>query len=339
MNAVIAQTGGERTKTAPEAPAAQPGNLGQQLTPGMTVAQATAQSRSRALQDAQRAKPAPAVEIESDEGGETNGSDDQESKLQRNTDPANTGYERARRAFLRGGMKDAEFRKIDKDEATRRGLRLERKQNEQAAEYARAKSEASKKGQGSTGASTGETQSRVATPSDDVWLTELFTKLDIGDDPEVQAALKAQLSPVLAERAQLRAQVSERSSAESSDANQPQRFQRVRDALSESIPELSDDDDFNGHVAPAMKAIAATVPRFAKASTDDGLLRELMIAAAKVSLEEVGERVEPTEPRSAAGRGFMDMPGHTRRARTVPRTEREEFLAQVQALQSSAGFA
>jgi hypothetical protein len=49
--------------------------------------------------------------------------------------------------------------------------------------------------------------------------------------------------------------------------------------------------------------------------------------------------VEPTEPRSAAGRGFMDMPGHTRRARTVPRTEREEFLAQVQALQSSAGFA
>lgn len=257
----------------------------------------------------------------------------------RERDPANTKYERARRAFLRAGVKEAEFRKIDRDEAIRRGIKLERQQDQRAAEVARLKAAAEKKGQGSTGSSTGETQSRVATPSDESLLTELFTKLDLVDDPAAQATLKSLLSPVLAERAQLRDRDSERNSAEGSDANQALRIQTVRTALSETIPELSDNDDFLNHVAPAMQALAATTPRFARANVDDGVLRELMQAAAFVALEEVGERREPAEPRSVAGRGFMDSPGHTRRSGAKgARSERDEFMAQVTAQLAAHGL-
>lgn len=224
-------------------------------------------------------------------------------------DPTETRYERSRRAFLRAGWKEDEFRKLDKPEAIRRGIKLERQQNRQATEFAKAKADTQKKGESSQESSTGETQSRVAAPSDESLLAELFASLDIADDPQAQAALRAKLSPVLSERAKLKGELEQRSRETAGfDANQIARMQRAREQVAESIPELADDDDFKEHVAPVMVALAAT-PRFAAASSDDAVLRNLIDTAARLALEEVGESAEPTLKHGAPGRGFVDMKG------------------------------
>ncbi len=231
---------------------------------------------------------------------------DAESAPVEEKDPTDTRIERSRRAFLRAGWKDAEFRKLDKQEAIRRGLKLERQQNRQAEAVAKSTADAEKKGESSQAQSAGETQSRVATPPDDALLAELFTALGIDDDTEAKAALKAKLSPVLSERAQLKRALEQRS--ESSDANQRDRLTRVRAQAAESIPELADDDDFKSHVAPVIAALAAT-PRFAAASTDDAVLQDLIETSARLALEEVGESVESISEHGAPGRGFVDMKG------------------------------
>lgn len=242
-----------------------------------------------------------ATQVVADE--ENNGADPAPNEK----DPTETRYERSRRAFLRAGWKEDEFRKLDRQEAIRRGIKLERKQNRQAEEFAKAKTEASKKGESSQAQSAGETQSRVATPPDESLLAELFTSIGIADDPEAQAALRAKLSPVLSERAQLKRDLEQRSrEAEGSDANQLARVERARTRVAETIPELADDDDFKSHVAPVIAALAAT-PRFAAASTDDAVLEDLIATATRLALEEVGESAGPTSEHGAPGRGFMDM--------------------------------
>jgi hypothetical protein len=293
-------------------------------TQGRTVTHAAALSFAPRKAKDEEPEPPPQIDVVGDEQP-----DGDEATPQRNTDPANTKFERARRALLREGvMKDDEIRKLDRRDAIRRGLKLERAQNHRAAEFARLKAEAQKTDQGSTGASSGATQSRVATPSDDAWLVDLFAKLDITDDPAAQATLKAQLSPVLAERAQLRAENSERSRANGSDVDQAKRLERVRVELTKSISELGDDDDFLNHVGPAMQVLER-LPRFAKASTDDNVLRELMVAAAHMALEEVGERDEPAPAQRAPGMGFVDVTGSARTRDAVVPDEKAAFMARV----------
>jgi hypothetical protein len=222
------------------------------------------------------------------------------------TDPLDTRFERARAALLRtGALTDAEIHAMDRQKVIRRGLKVKRQLDWQAADFARLKSEAERKGESSQAASNGATLSGVPAPADDPLLAELLTALDLADDPAAKAALSAKLSPVLSERAQLKRDLEQRSHANGSDANQIERCKRVRTQLAESIPEAADDDDWKRHVEPAIVQLAA-LPRFAGADRDDAVLRDLFETATRMSLEEVGERDRSTWSNGSASAGAME---------------------------------
>jgi len=254
----------------------------------------------------------------------------------RNTDPAESRYERARRAMLRSGWKDDEFRKLDKQEATRRGLKLERQLNRQATAFAATQSDASKKGQGSPQTAAASTSSNVQAPASD-GLAELFKQLGVDGDSEAQELIQKHLSPVLSENARLKAELEQRDPAEGLDVNQAKRLGDVRAQLSESIAELSDNDEWQD-VLVAMTRIG-DLPRYADATSNDVTLAKLVRDAAALALDiDVGERDQPGEPQTGARHGVVDTNG-SRPSHAGPVTpydrERAAFAAQMRNLQRS----
>jgi hypothetical protein len=235
---------------------------------------------------APRAKAAEASEAPAGQAEQPAASESQPE--QTNTDPTETRYERARRAFLRNGWKDDEFRKLDRDQAIRRGLKLERQQNRQAAEYARLKTEVDRKGETASDAAAGGTRSGVPSPSAVDRLTELLSKHGLDDDPQLKGEFTSVLSPLLEEIAELKAAV-QRSRAEGSEADQLDRMNRARSELSKTFPDIAEDDEFEGllHTALALK----DSPQFAGYDSDESVLLRLLTAAARaLDLEQVGER-------------------------------------------------
>lgn len=248
-------------------------------------------------------------------------------------DPLDTRYERARRAFLRSGWTEGEFlEKVgqDKESILRRGLKLARTQDRQAAEYAATKRGDAGKGQGSPSAAAASTSSNVQAPAATNGLAELLARPEIAANPKVKAAIEAALSPVLAEQERLRAELEQRS--QGSDANQVQRVLEVRAELSKSVEELGDNDDWQDTLAVVEKI--GDLPKYAGWDTDKAVLRTLILDAAQLALG-VGERAQiaPVAPHGAAQRGMVDMSGRNPARPPTPAdphaAAREQFVARM----------
>lgn len=227
----------------------------------------------------------------------------------RNTDPAETRYERARRAMLRSGMTADEFSRIPKDQAIRRGLKQERKLNREATAFAATQAAAQKKGQSSPQDAAANALSNAQAPAPD-GLTELFARLGIEDDEEAQAQITKHLSPVLAENRSLKAELDQRKAAGPSDVNQETRVANVRAELTKVVSELGDDDEWNAVGLMAHKM--ADLPQYADALSNDETLMRLFRDATTLALEiEVGERAAPFSSQGAARWGVVETSGAT----------------------------
>lgn len=232
----------------------------------------------------------------------------EQSPAVRNTDPAETRYERARRAMLRSGFKEDEFRKLDRQEAIRRGLKLERQQNRQAAAHAAAQEANQRKGQGSPPAAAASASSNAPAPAQN-GLAELLDKLGLKDDAEAQALLEKHLSPVLSENARLKAEIEQKAAGEQPDANQVKRVEAARQELAKSLgADLQDDDDWREVLLMADRI--SDHPKYRDALTDDTALSALLSDAARISLEiEVGERHAAAMLQGAARNGLVETSG------------------------------
>lgn len=219
----------------------------------------------------------------------------------KNTDPTNTRYERARRAMLRDGWKDDEFRKLDREEAIRRGLKREREQNRQAAAIADAKRAAERKVQSSPADAAVSASSNADASAHDR-LAELLTKHGIDEDPQAKADLEALLKPILASQPL---------------SETKQRLQKVRAELSASIPELSSEDDWQD-VGLVMDRIG-NLPKYADAQSNLDTLRMLVRDATMLALD-VGERAfdAPVALHGAASRGVIDVTSSRSGSRGTP---------------------
>lgn len=232
----------------------------------------------------------------------------EQSPKGRNTDPAETRYERARRAMLRSGvMKEDEFRKLDREDAIRRGLKLERQQNRQAADFAAAQRASQRKDQGSPPDAAASASSNAQTPAQN-GLVELLDKLGLKGDSEAQALLQSYLSPVLQEQARLKAQLEQQAAGERPDANQVKRLTDLRAELSKSIIELGEDDEWRDVEIMAEKISGH--PKYGDVDSNDETLQALFNDAIRLALDiDVGERAKPAAPQGAASRGLVETTG------------------------------
>jgi hypothetical protein len=248
------------------------------------------------------APSAPAAATQEQPNGE-------QSPAGRNTDPTETRYERARRAILRTGvMKDDEFRKLDKQDAIRRGLKLERQQNRQAAAHAAAQDASQRKGQGSPPATAASASSNASAPAQN-GLAELLDKLGLKDDAEARALLDSHLSPVMSENARLKAELEQKAAGERPDANQVKRVETQRQAITQSLGvDLQDDEDWNDVLEMAQRM--SVHPKYEDALTNDATLNALLTEAVQHVLEvDAGERAKPAVPQGAAQRGLVETTG------------------------------
>jgi hypothetical protein len=261
---------------------------------------------------------------------------------QSNPDPLDTRYERARRAFLRIGWTEGEFlEKVgqDKEGILRRGVKLARGQDRQAADYAAAKRGDAGKVQSSPSAAAASTSSNVQAPAAPNGLAELLARPEIAANPKVKAAIEAALSPVLAEQERLRAELDQRS--QGSDVTQVQRVLDVRAELTKSVEELGDNDNWQDTLMVVDKI--GDLPKYVGWDTDKAVLRTLLLDAATIALD-VGERAQtaPVAPHGAAQRGMVDMSGRNPARPAAPTNPhaaaREQFVARMMESQRN-GFA
>ena len=225
------------------------------------------------------------------------------------TDPMGTRFERARAALKRGGWKDDEIAALPREQAIRRGLKLGRQHDRQAALHAEVERlRQSKEGHAQDVTAAAGTPSRVPPAPVDDSLPEPFAVYDDDEQKAIKDLLKARLSPLLEENAKLKAESSQRSS-QGSEADLAMRLVKVCDKLSESIPDLADDDDrqLTLSVANGLKAL----DRFRGWETDDAKLSSMLTEAARLAeLDGAGERDETDDvPQGAARGGFMDVTG------------------------------
>lgn len=236
-------------------------------------------------------------------------------------DPTDTRYERARRAFLKAGILDVvEAGKPQRDQFIRRGLNLAEKQRSADRERnetqtnQKAASAAEPAGQGSRASTSTGTPSRVPPVSVDFdALTAGFA--DEGEEfrEKVKAALKGAISPVLDELAQLRAQRAENGQAAGADG-MTAAFKDARAKLTETFPDLADDDDFGRVIRWADKHDLANDPdvSYEGATPEEQAMGILAASARAIGLRSkgAGERAESDdEQQGAASAGFMDVTG------------------------------
>lgn len=230
-------------------------------------------------------------------------------------DPMDAPWERARTAMLRSGMKDDEFRKLDRREAIRRGRRAQAELDRRAAEHSELerlrKLHEQKEGQNSGVSTTTGTQSGMPPVSVDDPLPEPFAQFDDDEKQAVKDLLKQKLDE------QVRQYEAKLNATNRPTVDQEERFGRVLAKVTESFPDLADDGDRQ----LAMQAASGLkdLPRFKDWETSDEAMAELLTEAARVvELEEVGERDGSAAQQGAGQWGSLDVTG---RGSNMPRSE------------------
>lgn len=271
--------------------------------------------------------------------------DDQQSSAASDvTDPTDTRYERARAALLRVGEKADAIAKMDKADVIRRGLKakriLDRAASKEAENQAlRKQLNTAREGGSSTATVNDGPQSRVPPSLADFGkpAEPLKKYLDSLPDEDKAEAIAA-TSPLLAELAQARAAI-ERSQANGSEGSDADLMAKARAKLTERIPDLADDDEFQDVLKEA-SAIAGSRVYQDAATRSEKWERVISDAAQRLDLEFVGEHEQPIVPQGAARRGMLDV-SHVNGAAArgqqkelTPEQAKEQAIARFEARQA-----
>lgn len=322
-------------KAAPSAPAPRvqtPGVVGassQGVTLGKQMAREAfirAKDKREAARAEQEAEPAQEEQPQEESTPVVEQSATDEAKK---FDPLDTRWERARRAFKRAGIDPSEL-KGTRDQIIRRGLNLQRAQDDAARDRSELELLRKKEGQSSTSATSDATPSRVPASTVDLdGLTEPFAEEGEEFRSKVKGVLQGVVSPLLERIASLE-RAPERTAGESSEG-MAVILREARAKAAELIPALADDDEFR-EVSDLVREHKLENVRGLKLEGLSPVEQAMQVILAGARLlghdtARVGARTEPTDPHGAAGRGFLDVTT----SRTPPRagsnlTAQEKFV-------------